>query len=73
VSVLVLQRNIDGEILIGSGSRMIRVVVLDAGPGWAKVGIDAPRDVAVDRAEVRRRKETEGVRCGPNGSNYPPG
>ena len=48
--MLYLKRYKHQRILIGDG---IAVVVSDLGHGWARIGVEAPADVAVDREEVR--------------------
>jgi carbon storage regulator len=50
--VLVLKRHTDESIIIGSS---IRVVVVETGPGFARIGIDAPREISVHREEVHAR------------------
>ena len=70
--MLVLHRAVNEEIIIGSGERAIRIVLLDHDRTGAKIGIDAPRDIKIDRLEVRHRKETEGERCGRSGSGFGP-
>ena len=55
--MLVLSRIIGDEIIIGDA---IRIAVIDIRPGRdggkVRLGIDAPREVAIDRAEVREAK-----------------
>ncbi len=54
--MLVLKRLVNESILIGEN---IRVVVIAAGSGrdpehqWVKLGIEAPRDVQVDRPDAK--------------------
>lgn len=62
MGMLVLGRKIGQKILIGDD---ITVTVVNADGGSASIGIDAPRDVPVDREEVRERKLAE--------SETPPG
>ncbi len=50
--MLVLTRRIGETIKIGDD---IDVTVLDIQGGQARIGIDAPREVRVDREEVRER------------------
>jgi carbon storage regulator len=57
--MLVLSRKIGEEIVIGGD---IRVVVVSVLGGKVRIGISAPKDVAVDRQEVheqRRRWHTD--------------
>jgi len=51
--MLVLSRRLGEEIIIGSH---IRVTVLSVTGGRVRIGIAAPDDIAVDRAEVHNRR-----------------
>lgn len=51
--MLVMKRKIGQFILIGDN---IRVTITAAGSGWAKIGVEAPREVIVDREEVSERR-----------------
>jgi carbon storage regulator len=55
--MLVLTRSIGQEILIGNDI-VVRLVSING--SQVRIGIEAPRDVAVDRREVRAAKEAEG-------------
>lgn len=55
--MLVLSRRISEEILIGNNI-IVRIERVDG--GRVKVGIEAPKDMEVDRGEVRARKIAEG-------------
>lgn len=57
--MLVLSRNVGESLIIGDGS--VTVTVLKVIGNQVRIGIAAPRDVAVDREEVhqRRRREQE--------------
>ena len=59
--MLVLTRKIGQKILIGDD---IEVMVVDirGHAGRVRLGITAPAEVAVDRAEVRESKDTEAKR-----------
>ena len=50
--MLVLTRKSNEDVVIQLGGREVRVRVLDAANGRVRLGIDAPRDVAVHREEV---------------------
>jgi carbon storage regulator len=50
--MLVLTRKSNEDVVIQSGNLLVRVRVLDAANGRVRLGIDAPRDVAVHREEV---------------------
>ena len=56
--MLVLTRKVGEEIVIGEN---IRVTVVEVGPGRVKIGIAAPRDVKIDRDEIRAKKDAECV------------
>ena len=59
--MLVLSRNHGESIQIGDS---ITITVLEAGRKQAKLGINAPKSIPVDRSEVleQRRKEAESKR-----------
>ncbi|MBY0588049.1 carbon storage regulator [bacterium] len=50
--MLVLTRKRRQSILIGDS---IRITIVDAGRGNVRVGVEAPKDLHVDREEVRQR------------------
>ena len=50
--MLVLTRRIGEQIVIGND---IRVTIVNVGPGRVKIGIEAPHNVRVDRAEIHER------------------
>jgi carbon storage regulator len=52
--MFVLTRKVGESIVIGDS---IRVMVTAVVKGMAKIGIDAPDDVLVDRQEVRNRRD----------------
>ncbi len=54
--MLILTRNIGQVIHIGND---ITVTVLDVHGSQVRLGIAAPREVVVDRAEVAERKKAE--------------
>lgn len=54
--MLVLSRKPGEQIVIGDN---IRITVVSLGPGRVKVGIEAPGDVRVDRAEIHEKKVAE--------------
>jgi carbon storage regulator len=56
MSGLVLTRRPGEAIVIGDG---ITVTILEVRGMQVRILIDAPRDVAVDRAEIRARKDAE--------------
>jgi carbon storage regulator len=51
--MLVLSRRIGEEVVIDGG---IRVRICQISGDKVRIGIDAPRDVCVDRAEVHERR-----------------
>ena len=55
--MLVLTREIGETVIIGDS---IRVTILDVREGRkVRVGIEAPQNIAVDRLEIRERKDRE--------------
>jgi carbon storage regulator len=54
--MLILTRRVDETLLIGDD---IRVVVLGIKGQQIKLGIEAPREMAVDREEIRERKNAD--------------
>lgn len=52
--MLILTRRVEETLLIGDD---IRVVVLGVKGNQVRIGIEAPRDMAVDREEIRARKD----------------
>ena len=55
--MLILTRRPGESVLIGDN---IRVKILRTDPTQAQIGIDAPRNIEVDREEVRRAKRKGG-------------
>jgi carbon storage regulator CsrA len=56
--MLVLTRKAGEQIIIGDN---IKVTVVSVGPGRIKIGIEAPDNVSVDRAEIHARKQNDEV------------
>jgi len=54
--VLILGRRVNEVICIGDG---IQVMVTAIQNGKVKIGITAPREVSVDRLEIREKKDAE--------------
>lgn len=54
--MLVLSRHVGEEIVIGDG---IVVTVVSVANGKVRLGVQAPRDVRVDRREVHDRRQEE--------------
>ena len=54
--MLILSRNSSQSIMIGDD---IVITVLSCRNGQAKIGIDAPREIAVHREEVYQRIQAE--------------
>jgi len=54
--MLVLVRRLDEVLVIGDD---IRVVVLGIKGQQVRIGIEAPREMAVDREELRIKKDAE--------------
>jgi carbon storage regulator len=59
VSMLILTRRMGETILIGDD---VAVTILGVNGSQVRIGVKAPKDVAVDREEVRRRKDDSGTR-----------
>jgi len=59
--MLILTRKTGESIHIGNN---ITITILESDNGQTKVGIDAPREVAVHRAEVYFRIQAEGSQNG---------
>lgn len=56
--MLILTRKPGEVIMIGDH---IKVVIKDIDGGHVRLGIDAPRNIQVDREEIRARKDAEEV------------
>ena len=54
--MLILSRHVGETIVIGDN---IRLTVMSVHRGQVRFGIDAPREVAVDRLEIHERKAAE--------------
>lgn len=52
--MLILSRRVGESIVIGNN---VRVTVLDVRGSQIRLGVDAPKDVQVDREEVRAAKD----------------
>jgi carbon storage regulator len=52
--MLVLTRRMGEEIVIDNN---IRISIVDIGPNKIRIGINAPSEVTVDRAEIHNRKK----------------
>lgn len=64
--MLILRRGISGRIIIGEGESQIEVKVLRAfidrdNTIKVDIGIDAPKSLAVDRAERRQQRKGAAV------------
>lgn len=66
--MLILTRRVGEILMLGEN---IKVRVLSAEDGQARIGIAAPLDIAVDRLEVRerRRRMAEGDAVNPSQEN----
>lgn len=58
--MLVLTRRFNEAIHIGDD---IRVVVVDVQGGKVRLGIDAPKNIRIDREEVRNRSREQREPC----------
>jgi carbon storage regulator len=68
--VLILTRRTDESFLIDDGTRIVRVTVLRVRGNHVKLGVTAPRDLEVHRAEIYdfRHDEPRPVDEEPNGN-----
>lgn len=57
--MLILTRNVGRSLVITAGDQTITVTVLGVKGNQCKMGIDAPKDVAVDREEIHLKKLAE--------------
>ena len=57
--MLVLSRRVNQSIVIGGA---VRVTVLAITPSRVEIGVEAPREIMVDREEIHLRRQVEGER-----------
>jgi carbon storage regulator len=57
--MLVLSRRLNQAIVIGGA---VRVTVLAITPSRVELGVEAPREIMVDREEIHVRRQVEGDR-----------
>ena len=57
--MLVLSRRLNQAIVIGGE---VRVTVLAITPSRVEIGVEAPREIMVDREEIHLRRQVEGER-----------
>ena len=57
--MLVLSRRLNQSIVIGGA---VRVTVLAITPSRVEIGVEAPREIMVDREEIHLRRQVEGDR-----------
>jgi len=55
--MLILSRHVDESIVIGSGPDKITVTVVEVWGNRVRLGLEAPKHIPIDRAEIRKRKE----------------
>jgi carbon storage regulator len=55
--MLILSRKIGESLVIGDDSEPVTVTVISIQGNQVKIGISAPREVLVDREEIRRIKQ----------------
>jgi carbon storage regulator len=58
--MLVLSRRLNQAIVIGGE---VRVTVLAITPSRVEIGVEAPREIMVDREEVHLRRQVDGDQC----------
>lgn len=59
--MLILQRKKNQELIIGDE---IRLSIVDIGPDWVKLAIDAPREVSILRSELVEAASENKEACG---------
>lgn len=64
--MLNLSRRVGESIMIGDD---VTITVLQCRRGFVRIGVDAPRDVDVDREEIYLRKQAEKNDASPTGVN----
>jgi carbon storage regulator CsrA len=57
--MLVLERGIYEEVVIRCGGEVIKIKLLNARTGYARLGFIAGKAVSIDRAEIDARKQAE--------------
>ena len=57
--MLVLSRRLNQSIVIGGA---VRVTLLAITPSRVEIGVEAPREIMVDREEIHLRRQVEGER-----------
>ena len=57
--MLVLSRRLNQSIVIGGA---VRVTVLAITPSRVEIGVEAPREIMVDREEIHLRRQVEDER-----------
>ena len=57
--MLVLSRRLNQSFVIGGA---VRVTVLAITPSRVEIGVEAPREIMVDREEIHLRRQVEGER-----------
>ena len=54
--MLVIKRNNGQSVYIGND---IQIVILDASHGWAKIGIEAPKEIQITRPDAKSKTKKE--------------
>lgn len=57
--MLVLTRTANQSIIIGEGQNQVEVIILGVNGTQVKVGVEAPKHIAVHRDEIHRRIQQE--------------
>jgi carbon storage regulator len=57
--MLILTRKMNQSIVIGDGNNKVTLTVLGVQGGQVRLGIDAPKDVAVHREEIYERIKSD--------------
>jgi carbon storage regulator len=61
--MLVLSRRVGDEIIIETGADRITLVILDTDRGKVKIGIEAPIEFNIARAELLQQNPKEAAPC----------
>lgn len=57
--MLVLNRKVGEVIVIGPSTVPVKVILVENNGRYSRIGVDAPKDVRVDRKEVWERRQRE--------------
>jgi len=55
--MLILSRKVDKSVVVGEGDDTVTVTVVEIKGDKVRLGFEGPRNIPIDREEVRVRKE----------------